>query len=163
MFRWVSVKKLFFVLLAAILALLLMFFVHGPYIEEGAEKAVEQALLERTEDADEKTVSAEGHRLFQVVQTGEKLEVWGIISTGTLKQSEDGTDISYTEKAAPAKMTFEKDGSEWTLAEYTAPEDTGFSSAEMKAAFPFHLRVALLLSGLFESDLDKQMQAYAPA
>ena len=60
-------------------------------------------------------------------------------------------------------MTFEKDGSEWTLAEYTAPEDTGFSSAEMKAAFPFHLRVALLLSGLFESDLDKQMQAYAPA
>ncbi|MBQ6362327.1 MAG: hypothetical protein IJJ25_14420 [Lachnospiraceae bacterium] len=163
MFRWVSVKKLFFVLLAAIIALLLMFFIHGPYIEEGAEKAVEQALLERTENGDEETVSAEGHRLFQVVQTGEKLEVWGLFSTGTLKRSEDGTQTSYTEKAVPAKLTFEKDGSGWKLAEYTVPEDSGFSSAEMKAAFPFHLRIALLLSGLFESDLEEQMQAYAPA
>ncbi len=163
MFRWVSVEKLFFVLLAAIIALVLMFFLHGPYIEEGSEKAVEQALLDRTEDEDEETVSAEGHRLFQVVQTEDKLEVWGIFSTGTCRKTEDGAEFQYEDEAAPAKMTFEKNGSEWALTEYAAPEDTGFNSAELKAAFPFHLRVALLLSGFFEADLEEQMQAYAPA
>ena len=162
MFRWVSVKKLFFVLLAAIIALLVMFFVHGPYIEEGAEEAVKRALLERSMDQGEDTVPAEGHRFFQVTQTEDTLEVWGIFRTGAFRKTEGGVEAVRLSDAAPAKMTFERREGEWMLSEYREPDDADLSEGERKKLFPFHLRAALLFKGLFESDLERQMQAYAP-
>ena len=161
MFRSVSVKKLFFLLLAFILALLLLFFVHGPFLDEGVEDAVAQALLARAGTQGEEEVPAEGHKIFQAAAGGDTLQVWGIFRTGVYRQTEQGPEAVASSEAEAARLTFTRKDGRWQLAEYQVPENKDFFGKDMKELFPWHLRVFTLFKGIFESGLTRQMEAYA--
>lgn len=161
MFRSVSVKKLFFLLLASILALLLLFFVHGPFLDEGVEDAVAQALLARAGTPGEGEIPAEGHKIFQAAADGDTLQVWGAFRTGVYRQTEQGPEAVASSGAEAAKLTFARKDGRWQLAEYRVPENTDFFGEDMKELFPWHLRVFTLFKGIFESGLTRQMEAYA--
>ena len=161
MFRTVSVKKLFILLLAAILALLLLFFVHGPFLDEGVEEAVAQALLDEAGVPEKGIIPAEGHKIFQAVSDGDVLQVWGIFCTGLYRHTENGPKAVSVPEAVSAKMIFSKQDGRWQLTDFQVPEDSGFFGKDMKELFPWHLRLFALMKGVFENGLTKQMEAYA--
>lgn len=161
MFRSVSVKKLFILLLAAIIALLLLFFLHGPFLNEGVEDAVARALLERADASEEGDVPAEGHKIFQVTENGDTMQVWGVFRTGVYRPAEGGAELAEASDAVPARLTFEKKDGDWVLTDYREPSDPGLTGKDMKEIFPWHLRPFAAMTGVFEGGLQKQMEAYA--
>lgn len=155
----ISVRKLFLLLLAAILALLLLFFLHGPFLEPGVEDAVSQAVLAQVEEAaDPDLVAAEGHKIFQATEEGEELVVYGVFCYGLYQVGEDqrGQRVSGSD-AVPAKLTFRKEGDgSWTLQRY---EEAG--SKELRSElFPLSLRPFLLFMSWYDRDLEEQVTEY---
>ena len=162
MFRQVSVKRLFFLLLAAIIGLLLLFFLYGPFLDEGVEDAVVQALLKRTETSEEGSFPAEGHKIFQVVRKEDSMQVWGAFCTGVFRNRENVPELAAVSEAVPARMTFIQENGGWVLSEYREVKEEGFFGKDMKDIFPWHLRLFAILTGWFEGGLRKQLEAYSP-
>ena len=160
MFRYVSVKKMFIALLAAIVVMLGIWIFQGPYVEEGQAAAIKKALLEQVDTTDG-TTPVEGHRLLQITVRGDSMEVWGAFKTGTCKKNGNEPAEINTSELFLAKMVFAKENEEWVLKEFIRPEDTSFRSAEMKETFPWQVRFAAQFAGMFESDIDRQMQESA--
>ena len=159
MLRMVSVKKLFFLLLWAIIALLLVFFIHGPFLEPGVEEAVVRAVLSQAGEPGEGQLAAEGHKVFQATEKGNELTVYGMFSYG-LYDTEEGDYVPGGE-AVPARITFHDSGSGgWELQSY---EEAGIEGTAVWDLFPVSLRPFLLLSGLYDSGLEAQLRTYFDA
>ena len=144
----VSVKQLFLLLLAAVVLLLALFFLHGPFLEEGVDQAVHDALMALAEPGGGE-VRAEGHRLFQCARKGETLEAAGVYSQAYA----DGCEITVTDPVAfRMVLTGPGDGS-WTA--------TGFERAPNEAArqemFPLTLRVLMGDPAKYAGELREQI------
>lgn len=136
MFRMVSVRKLFLLLLAAVVALMGLFFLHGPFLEEGVDQAVHDILLLQGEPGTGE-VRAEGHRLFQCARKGDGLEVAGVYSLAYV----DGDELTVSSPAAFRVHLSEYGNGTWV------PSDPFFQSAGDEAArkelLPLTLRVLM--------------------
>ena len=155
MLRLVSVKKLFFLLLWAIVALLLVFFIHGPFLEPGVEDAVVRAVLSQAGEPEAGQIAAEGHKVFQATEKGDELTVYGMFSYG-LYDTEEG-EYAPGAEAVPARITFGGGSGGWNLLSY---EEAGIEGTAVWDLFPVSLRPVLLFSGLYDSGLEAQLRAY---
>lgn len=159
--RKISVKKMFIFLLAATLAMIALFFLHGPYLEPGLEDAISQAVLAQAEPQPGE-LPAEGHRIIMTEKRGETLTLYGVCSYGCYEQGSDTPSSGST--VVPMRIVVKgTDGDGWEIISYDEPSEKALHTESMEDIFPFLPRTILNLFGEhFADTLTEQMKAESP-